>query len=189
MRNHTRGLQLLYIIFIIGVSACGVLSPSRLTPSLTTTTLTTSPSATTQVAGLSATLTEDAFDPNYMPWVPGEEIAGLSPEKQIERLVSLRLQHFEKDQAADCYRILDFEIESIDTSERWTELVDDPSYTAVGLVLFWVRPVQRNCAWPPAGGGKEAVRDGHYVALLSRLNGLHQENEGYRLVDLTQKMT
>ncbi len=117
------------------------------------------------------------------------EIASLSPEKQIERLVVLRLQHFEKDQATDCYGILDFGIESIDTSERWTELIDDPSYTAVGLVSFWVRPVQRNCAWPPAGGGKEAVRDGHYIALLSRLYGLRRENEGYRLVDLTQNMT
>jgi len=193
MLNHIRCLQLLCTIFIIGVSACGARSPYELTPlplaSKTATEPATSLPATAQVANRCATLTADPFDYDYMPWVPAAEIAGLPPEKQIERLVSLRLQHFENDQATDCYRILDYAIESIDTSERWTELIDDPSYTAVGLVLFWVRPVQRNCAWPPAGGGKEAVRDGHYVALLSRLYGLHQEDEGYRLVALTQKMT
>ena len=149
----------------------------------------TPPPASVHDADQASTLTADPFDYDYMPWIPAAEIAGLPPEKQIERLVVLRLQHFEMDQATDCYRILDFAIESIDTSERWAELIDDPSYTSVGLVSFWVRPVQRNCAWPPAGGGKEAVRDGHYVALLSRLYGLHQEKEGYRLVDLTQKMT
>ena len=203
MLNHIRCLQLLCIIFIVGLSACGSRSPSELMPSPPTTrsaiasplpskTATepaTSPPTTAQVASRSATLTADPFDYDYTPWVPAVEIASLSPEGQIEGLVSLRLQHFENDQATDCYRILDFAIESIDMSEQWTELIDDSSYTAVGLVSFWVRPVQRNCAWPPAGGGKEAVRDGHYIALLSRLYGLHRENEGYRLVDLTQMMT
>lgn len=195
MLIHTRCFQLLPIIFIIGASACGAHSPSEMTPSPTLTrpamaVSLASNSATDPGANRSAALTAEPFEAENMPWVPDVDIADLSPNQQIERLVVLRLQHFEQDQAPDCYRILDFAIESVDTSERWTQLIDDPSYPVVALVTLWVRPVQMNCAWPPAGGGgQEAVRDGHSVALLSRLYGLHAENGGYRLVDLTQKMT
>jgi hypothetical protein len=121
----------------------------------------------------------------YQPWVPEAVLNDKTDQQKAELMTRLWLDNFKKEDADKGHHILEYTIDHVDTSSKWARFATIPPYAVVAMSEFSVKPATMSTDWIVGAG----ELSGEWVHHKNILLGILPENNGYRFVNLTQRLT